>query len=808
MNKHTISLFALVVCVNLSVAASGIILGGAEYSLDTLESFKVGPGTTYTAIQMRNLSNKASGLDAYILQVDRRNPYISFSQVLGKDAVIGTERPSAMAQRKTTDTHILFAGTNGDFFITQGDVGKPVGLTVGDSQYACIGSNNRRFGAVDDNNIPVIGSNWQYQGKLLLGEKELTIAHVNYGRADNELVLFNQHNGTTTLTNAYGTEVLVELLEGEHWQTSGTMRMRVVEKEKDKGSMVIPAGKAVLSGHGTMAAELDVLSVGDEVAVEFALTVDNELQKLSQCVGGDNYALIVDNGKAETANFWNENHPRTGFGSSMTGDTVIFCVVDGRSASSVGCTTRVLGEIMLHYGAWKAVNWDGGGSSCMYIRQLGQVNNGSDGSERAVGNAMFAVADVPQADNTIAELQAYTQSLFLPKYGVHFPSFLGYNQYGVLLDTDVQDVTLSCDESTGYIDEQGRFVCLGNGVLTASKDDVSCTVPVRLADNVPFSIRLDSVLVSDDTDYAIEVSATVGKNTLLLQPAALSWEVADKSVCTVSEKGILNGLHNGSTWVYGTLDGITDSLLVHVEIPEIRPLLSEQSATTEVWEIVESGDWQTTLQTDDNGKMTLHMNYNVAGRLPNTTLQLTEGHDRLYSLPEKLEIRLSPNGTPVKELHVGLRANNALQNTNCKITDILIEQDTSLMIDLAQVLETKGDIAAYPVHLCYLTFYWNTKIKGEFTLDINGIWLHYGAVSLGVESVTNNSVGVYPNPTQDVLQIVGCEAGAVATLFDLQGRALTATRLANEQGSIDISALPVGNYILRINDTTIKVIKK
>ena len=76
-------------------------------------------------------------------------------------------------------------------------------------------------------------------------------------------------------------------------------------------------------------------------------------------------------------------------------------VVDGRSNISAGCNTRVVGEMLKHYGAYNAVNWDGGGSSCIYVRSLGQMNNGSDGSERACGNGMFAVVDVPETDNTI-----------------------------------------------------------------------------------------------------------------------------------------------------------------------------------------------------------------------------------------------------------------------------------------------------------------------------------------------------------------------------------------------------------------------
>jgi hypothetical protein len=55
-------------------------------------------------------------------------------------------------------------------------------------------------------------------------------------------------------------------------------------------------------------------------------------------------------------------------------------------------TCGELGTLMKGLGAWNALNFDGGGSSAMYIQGAGIVNTPSDGSERVVGNhlALFA----------------------------------------------------------------------------------------------------------------------------------------------------------------------------------------------------------------------------------------------------------------------------------------------------------------------------------------------------------------------------------------------------------------------------------
>ena len=157
-------------------------------------------------------------------------------------------------------------------------------------------------------------------------------------------------------------------------------------------------------------------------------------------------------------------------------------VVDGRSNISAGCNTRVVGEMLKHYGAYNAVNWDGGGSSCIYVRSLGQMNNGSDGSERACGNGMFAVADVPETDNTIVAIAPYQPIYSLPRYGVAAPQFLGYNKYGVMINTDVQGVKLSCAPEVGEILEDGRFLASGEagGKLVATWGEVTTELDVRL----------------------------------------------------------------------------------------------------------------------------------------------------------------------------------------------------------------------------------------------------------------------------------------------------------------------------------------
>lgn len=81
--------------------------------------------------------------------------------------------------------------------------------------------------------------------------------------------------------------------------------------------------------------------------------------------------------------------PRTAAGVSQDGRTLILMVIDGRQPGwSDGVTLAQLADLMIEFGAWDAINLDGGGSSS-FIHDDGTervTNRPSDGQFRAVAN--------------------------------------------------------------------------------------------------------------------------------------------------------------------------------------------------------------------------------------------------------------------------------------------------------------------------------------------------------------------------------------------------------------------------------------
>lgn len=87
-------------------------------------------------------------------------------------------------------------------------------------------------------------------------------------------------------------------------------------------------------------------------------------------------------------------HPRTAVGWTQDGQLLLL-VVDGRSATSRGATLNEAAAILLAHGAVEALNFDGGGSSTLWIS--GEVlNQPSDkAGERPVASILALVPEPP-----------------------------------------------------------------------------------------------------------------------------------------------------------------------------------------------------------------------------------------------------------------------------------------------------------------------------------------------------------------------------------------------------------------------------
>jgi hypothetical protein len=275
---------------------------------------------------------------------------------------------------------------------------------------------------------------------------------------------------------------------------------------------------------------------------------------------------------------------------------------------------------------------------------------------------------------------------------------------------------------------------LGNGVITLQKGKAKGQVQVRLVENVEIGMRLDTVIVYDKSNYPVEVVSTVGKNVITIQPSALNWAVKDDAVAVIDENGVLNGVANGVTEVYGRLNEQIDTLVVKVMIPESNPLCFDDFVKDYAtrWEMKPSNSaWNTAMQNLD-GKANLYLNY-TAGRQANIKFTTNQ---QLYSAPNDLILRLTPQGELIERITIGLRAANGVNTINYSIEDILQDQPMEVVVQLDSLFGVENDIAIYPVTIEFITLAFNTQAeKKEYNIPFDGIYLTYNTEKTDVEMI-------------------------------------------------------------------------
>lgn len=224
----------------------------------------------------------------------------------------------------------------------------------------------------------------RYSGEIDFYGDKIPINGVNCERGANSLVLFNEYFGATTGTNNFGVEISV--VDGV-----------ITDIFYDKGNNEIPAGGYIISAHGAAAEFFKAAQIHDEITINQKIfSEDGNFNEIPVVVGAgprlimDGKIFITAAEEKFPADIRVGRAPRSAVGVTSYGDYIL-AVVDGRQAHSKGCTLQEWAEILLNeFGAFNAINLDGGGSSELIVKDK-LVNKPSDGRERMIGNALAII---------------------------------------------------------------------------------------------------------------------------------------------------------------------------------------------------------------------------------------------------------------------------------------------------------------------------------------------------------------------------------------------------------------------------------
>jgi hypothetical protein len=81
-------------------------------------------------------------------------------------------------------------------------------------------------------------------------------------------------------------------------------------------------------------------------------------------------------------------------------------------------------------------------------------------------------------------------------------------------------------------------------------------------------------------------------------------------------------------------------------------------------------------------------------------------------------------------------------------------------------------------------------------------------VVTGINDIKNSNIKIYPNPTNNIINIEGLNKNENNTIqiFDVQGK-LVITKTITEKGTIDLSELNKGVYVIKVGEVAQRIVK-
>lgn len=505
MKKILLSAMALGLAATAANATETWILTKAnkEYQVDTIYHATVGPGTTYTELKLKGEYDER----VFYTTIDLTNENVDVRALKAGDNRVGRKTVPVIASDHDVAGEVThFAGINSDFF----NMEAPLYYTNGNS--ICNGllhsyQNTTTWAhwLLTKDNEPMIAESMSYAPYLTLPNNGGTwYFYIGGTRGANQMRLYQYEaadGGTqTTKQNMYGSECVVVPVNGEYPFPVYTTEWEVISTPTVKNTTVgitIPANKYVLSGNGSAAAAVEKLKVGDRFTTTMNFKADGTAISTPMQVSGGNNILLKNGVHIDISA---SNAPRSFIGMNKDNTKVVLMAIDGRQTGwSDGVYYRLGAAIMEKVGCYNALEFDGGGSTTMYVKPLGGLmNKPSDGSMRTVACGVYAAAVCPN-DWNVTKIEVKQKNIKLENGEKLTPVVYGYNKYGVMIDNNVANFTLEAPASLGTVSTDGKtLTASANGkgyqVLTVKYGQVKTTVPVKL----PGEAGVDGVTVDDE----------------------------------------------------------------------------------------------------------------------------------------------------------------------------------------------------------------------------------------------------------------------------------------------------------------------
>ncbi|ANE46702.1 hypothetical protein SY83_10930 [Paenibacillus swuensis] len=369
------------------------------------------PITSGATLQKYQFSTVRSGKKAVaignVIKVDLDNPYVKLDVMTGTKNKFTTLNSVSNMAKETG----AVAGVNGDYFNTAGPY-VPLGGQVYSGQVMATPSYlEGMYGfALTATNRPVIDI-FTFSGKVtaqdgsmfkLAGVNKAPYYHSNpkvHSHA-NALHIYTSDWTNVNRANDGATKPLEVLVEDNF-----------VKQISEKTLPITPPENGyILRANGTAADYVRAhLHLGEKVTSTYSLQTTNPNQPVDMTgvktlIGG--HTILVNAGQPAAFSrdvssiSPNSYRSRTALGYSKDGKYAYIITSDAKGGSA-GMNLKELQQFMIKVGVWKGLNLDGGGSTTMVSRPLGEfnavlANTPENGSQRRIVNGFGVFSLAPQ----------------------------------------------------------------------------------------------------------------------------------------------------------------------------------------------------------------------------------------------------------------------------------------------------------------------------------------------------------------------------------------------------------------------------
>ncbi|WP_227872159.1 stalk domain-containing protein [Paenibacillus albus] len=499
--------------------------------------------------------------NVHVIEVDLTNPYVQLDVMNGKSgSVTGVGSVGNMVKNSGA-----VAGVNGDYFNTASSgKGAPIGAEV--TGGALVSSPSKLTGmyafAVTKDRKPLIDM-FGFDGQVKAADgTTFALSGINKAayRMDPDDA-YSHVNAMYIYTSAW-TQTRPDSTDSATTPTEVLVQNGVVTKFADNSMITgaIPADGYILRTHGKAAQYArEHLQVGQKVTASYNLVAQSTGEKvdpnsLQMLIGG--HTILVDQGAAATYSrnpssiSPNSDRARTAVGYSKDGKKVFIITVEDSTASQ-GVTLPELQQLMVQLNVWRGVNLDGGGSTTMIDRPLGDTSTllafpteyGTTQRQVTNGLGVFTTAPKGQLKGIIAKGSSV---LFIGQQASY--DMTAYDTFYNPLDPSALTKSWNVDDALGtFAGNTLTAVKAGKTNITVKSGAINDKLPLEIIGGsqiASMSVDPSTSVLEAGRSLSVPVHVTLTDGRKLTVPAAsLKWEMSG-----------FTGTMSGGTLAIGTVN--------------------------------------------------------------------------------------------------------------------------------------------------------------------------------------------------------------------------------------------------------------